>query len=142
QAEGSRIGSRSLHGEIWPAGSTLADALRRPTVMFEDIATWFEPSLPQSTGERVAIELKCAGYVARERLAVEKAIRTENAILPDSLDYAKITALSREAREKLARQRPHTLGGAGRIPGVTPSDVAILSLYASRPHGSKTPVAT
>ncbi|MDP9110702.1 MAG: tRNA uridine-5-carboxymethylaminomethyl(34) synthesis enzyme MnmG [Candidatus Eremiobacteraeota bacterium] len=142
QAEGSRIGSRSLHGEIWPAGSTLADALRRPTVMFEDIAAWFKPPLPQSTGERIAIELKCAGYVARERLAVEKAIRTESAILPESLDYAKITALSREAREKLARQRPHTLGGAGRIPGVTPSDVAILSLYASRPHGSKTPVAT
>ena len=133
QAERGRVGSRKLEGQSFGPGASLADALRRPNIVFEDIAGWFEPPLPAPIGERVEIELKCAGYVARERVAVEKAARSARAVIPASLDYAKIKALSREAREKLGHQRPKTLGAAGRIPGVTPSDVAILSLYAQRP---------
>lgn len=139
QAARARVGHRRLDGQPFGPGASLADALRRPNVMFEDIAGWFAPPVSREIGDRVAIELKCAGYVAREHAAVEKAARSQSAELPNDLDYAKIKALSREAREKLARQRPRTLGVAGRIPGVTPSDVAILSLFARRspaPHAS------
>ena len=109
--------------------STIADLLRRPAIQFGDVA----PSLPgvePAIGERLAIEVKCEGYVRRQEIAIEKAARTEGAVMPAAIDYARIVALSREAREKLAAQRPATLGAASRIPGVTPADVAILSLYA------------
>jgi len=69
--------------------------------------------------------------IGEEILAIEKAARSEGAALPATLDYAALLALSREAREKLNARRPTTLGAASRIPGVTPADVAILSLYAA-----------
>jgi len=53
-------------------------------------------------------------------------------LIPDDFDYASLHALSKEAREKLAQQRPRTLGAAGRIPGVTPSDVAIVGLFVHK----------
>jgi tRNA uridine 5-carboxymethylaminomethyl modification enzyme len=110
-------------------GSTLADALRRPEIEFADVAEQ-APNVERSIGERVTIEVKIEGYVRREELAIEKAANSEGAVLPAALDYAGLRALSREAREKLAARRPATLGAASRIPGVTPADVAILTLYA------------
>ena len=110
-------------------GSTLADALRRPEIEFADVAEQ-APNVERSVGERVTIEVKIEGYVRREELAIEKAAKSESATLPNALDYAGLRALSREAREKLAKRRPATLGAAARIPGVTPADVAILTLYA------------
>jgi tRNA uridine 5-carboxymethylaminomethyl modification enzyme len=111
------------------SGATLADALRRPEIEFSDIADQ-APDVERAIGERVAIEIKIEGYVRREELAIEKAAKSEGAALPNALDYAGLRALSREAREKLALRRPATLGAAARIPGVTPADIAILSLYA------------
>ncbi|HKU80936.1 MAG TPA: hypothetical protein VJP76_02110, partial [Candidatus Tumulicola sp.] len=119
-------------GQRLAAGATVADALRRPAVTFADVADRFEPPLDPQTGERVAIEIKIAGYVQRQQLAIEKAEKAETTTIPDDFDYAGIAALSREAREKLSNQRPRTLGSAGRIPGVTPSDVAIVGLFVHR----------
>ncbi|MEO6835742.1 MAG: tRNA uridine-5-carboxymethylaminomethyl(34) synthesis enzyme MnmG [Candidatus Tumulicola sp.] len=113
-------------------------ALRRPGVEFGDVAGRFDPPLEPEIGERVAIEIKCAGYVRRQELAIEKAVKTERIAIPDDFDYAGIAALSREAREKLAQQRPRTLGSAGRIPGVTPADVAILGLFVHRARETAT----
>ncbi len=131
-AKTTRIGVRVLGEELFEGGATIADALRRPSVEYADVAR-FMPHTAWDMGERVAIELKYEGYVRRQQLAVEKAAKTENVAIPYGLDYGAITALSHEAREKLTGQRPRTLGAAGRIPGVTPSDVAILSLYVHRP---------
>jgi tRNA uridine 5-carboxymethylaminomethyl modification enzyme len=108
------------------------DALRRPGVEFAAVADRFDPPLGREIGERVAIEIKCAGYVRRQEMAIEKAAKTEGIAIPDDFDYRGIAALSSEAREKLSLQRPRTLGSAGRIPGVTPADVAILSLFVHR----------
>lgn len=106
--------------------------LRRPEVGFDDVAGRFEPRLTAELGERVAIEVKLEGYAARAELAIERNRRSEHQEIPASIDYANITALSKEGREKLDAQRPRTLGSAGRIPGVTPSDVAILSVVLQR----------
>ena len=114
------------------AGATIADALRRPGLSFEEVRDAFDPPLDGDTGERVAIEIKCEGYVRREMTAIENAAKRDDVAIPDAFDYAAIAALSREAREKLTRQRPRTLGSAGRIPGVTPSDVAIVGLFVHR----------
>jgi tRNA uridine 5-carboxymethylaminomethyl modification enzyme len=128
RAERARLPVRAIGGETFESG-TLADALRRPSLNFADVASYFDPAVDAETGERAAIEIKTAGYVRRQELAIEKAAKTERLEIPDGFDYAALAALSREAREKLARQRPRTLGAASRIPGVTPSDVAIVGLY-------------
>jgi tRNA uridine 5-carboxymethylaminomethyl modification enzyme len=122
----------TLSGERFERGSTLADALRRPRLGFADVASQFDPPVAPEIGERVAIELKCEGYVRREELAIERSRKTEDARIPEGFDYLAIAALSREAREKFDRQRPRTLGMAGRIPGITPSDVAIVALFLHR----------
>jgi len=127
--DSTRIGVWQLRRELLPAGQSVSDLLRRPGIEFGDVAP-LVPEMAQSIGDRVAIEVKIEGYVRREEMAIEKAARSEGAALPDSLDYGALLALSREAREKLGARRPPTLGAASRIPGVTPADVAILSLYA------------
>jgi tRNA uridine 5-carboxymethylaminomethyl modification enzyme len=131
-AEKTRLSSDSVGAERFEAGTTLADALRRPHLTYEQIAADFPPSLDAAIGERLAIEIKCEGYVRREELAIEKAARSESVEIPERLDYASIPALSREAREKFAGRRPRTLGMASRISGITPSDVAILALYVHK----------
>jgi tRNA uridine 5-carboxymethylaminomethyl modification enzyme len=127
----TRIGVRELRGQIFDGGASVADALRRPDLQFADVASAV-PHIPDEIGERAAIEVKFEGYVRREQLAVEKAAKSANIPIPEGFAYESITALSREAREKLSKQQPRTLGAAGRIPGVTPSDVAVLSLYVQR----------
>ena len=105
------------------------ERLRHPGTRFCDVAERFDPPLEPEIGERLAIEVKLEGYAGRATQAVERAMRDESVEIPDSFDYAIISALSREAREKLGARRPRTLGSAGRIPGVTPSDVSILAVH-------------
>ncbi|MGZ3507811.1 MAG: tRNA uridine-5-carboxymethylaminomethyl(34) synthesis enzyme MnmG [Vulcanimicrobiaceae bacterium] len=128
----TRTGVRTIGSEEMPAGSTLADALRRPGVEFGDISAALPTPLEPEIGERVAIEIKIEGYVRRQELAIEKAAKTENVEIPAGFAFGTIKALSREAIEKLSKQQPRTLGAASRIPGVTPSDLAILGLYVHR----------
>ena len=137
RAERTRVGVERIKDEHFEAGATLADALRRPTLEFGDIAAHFNPPLEAGIGERATIELKVAGYVRRQELAIERAAKTERVVIPGTFDYAGIAALSREAREKLSAQRPRTLGAASRIPGVTPADVAIVGLFIERERASR-----
>jgi tRNA uridine 5-carboxymethylaminomethyl modification enzyme len=137
RAERARLRTDRINDQRFDAGATLADALRRPTLEFADVASHFDPPMERALGERVTIELKVAGYVRRQELAIERAAKTERVLIPDGFDYAEISALSREAREKLSAQRPRTLGAASRIPGVTPADVAIVSLYVERERASR-----
>ncbi len=113
-------------------GSTLADALRRPDVTIADLLDLFPPGIEPDTAARAEIELKMDGYVRRQQVAIDRAARDEVVTLPADLDYAAIRALSREAREKLDRARPRTLGAATRIPGITPTDIALVSVHVHR----------
>ncbi|HZV77646.1 MAG TPA: tRNA uridine-5-carboxymethylaminomethyl(34) synthesis enzyme MnmG [Candidatus Babeliales bacterium] len=132
RAERTRLRTSRIGNDVFGSGSTLADAMRRPNLTFGDVCGHFEPKLDEEIGERVAIELKCQGYVRREELAIERAAKSELAIIPEDFDYDAIRALSREAREKFAKRRPRTLGIASRIPGITPSDVAIVALFVGK----------
>jgi tRNA uridine 5-carboxymethylaminomethyl modification enzyme len=132
RAERTRLPASSIGAERFDSGATLADALRRPNLGYADVAAYFDPAPAREIGERTAIEIKSAGYVRRQELAIEKAEKNERVLIPDDFDYAALRALSREAREKLTRQRPRTLGAAARIPGVTPSDVAIVGIYVHK----------
>ena len=78
------------------------------------------------------VTLKYAGYIEREKAAVEKLSRLEGIKLNRDFDYAQLTALSKEARQKLATQRPVTIGQASRISGVSPADVSVLLVHMGR----------
>lgn len=109
----------------------LADLLRRPNVGYEDIAPFDpeRPDLPLSVTEEVEIQVKYAGYLARQEKQVEAFRKEENRLLPDDLDYNSIPGLRLEARDKLSQIRPMSIGQVGRISGVSPADVAVLLIY-------------
>ena len=109
----------------------LADLLRRPQVTYEDIAPFDpdRPSLPKSVTEEVEIQVKYAGYLARQQKQVEVFRKEEETLLPESIDYSSIHGLRLEAREKLEEIRPVSIGQAGRISGVSPSDIAVLLIW-------------
>jgi tRNA uridine 5-carboxymethylaminomethyl modification enzyme len=115
-----------------PQGATLADALRRPDVTVADVLDRFPAEITAEIAARAEIEIKMEGYVRRQQQAIDRAARDEAVALPPDLDYTTIRALSREAREKLDRARPRTLGAASRIPGITPADVALVAVHVHR----------
>src|SRR5262249_12385906 len=112
-------------------GTTLAQLLKRPEIGFAELRE-FAPNLediPLDIALQAEVETKYAGYIDRQLEAVKRAKNFESVGLPEDIDYAAVTGLSREAREKLARIRPRSLGQASRIAGITPAAVSLLSIY-------------
>ena len=109
----------------------LADLLRRPNVTYADIAP-FDPERPDLSAavtEEVEIQIKYAGYLARQEKQVAEFKKEERRRLPDDIDYEAIAGLRLEARQKLQEIRPMSIGQAGRISGVSPADIAVLLIY-------------
>ncbi|GMA57320.1 hypothetical protein GCM10025858_18230 [Alicyclobacillus sacchari] len=104
-------------------GATLAQLLKRPELSYEQVKM-MDPTggveLDPEIQEQVEIEMKYAGYIQKQAQVIERQKRLENRVLPDEIDYQTIRGLAMEAREKLSRIRPRTVGQASRIPGVTP----------------------
>ena len=109
----------------------LADLLRRPQVTYADIAPFDpdRPTLSDSITQEVEIQIKYAGYLARQEKQVEEFRKEESRLLPPDIDYTAIAGLRLEAQEKLAAIRPMSIGQAGRISGVSPADIAVLLIY-------------
>ena len=116
----------------------LADLVRRPELGYDDVAAFDpeRPALPAAVTEQVEIQLKYAGYIARQERQVEEFRKAENRRIPAEIDYAAIPALKVEAREKLTRIRPVSIGQASRISGVSPADVAVLLVWLEQIKGS------
>ena len=115
--------------------SRAAELLRRPEVTYAGLISLpgVGPGEPDpQVAEQVEIQAKYAGYIERQREEIERQRRYEQLTLPLDLDYAEVHGLSREVREKLIRHRPHTLGQAGRIPGMTPAAVSLLLIHLKR----------
>ena len=111
-------------------GGPAAELLRRPEISYPFLAGligWGEGITPM-LAERVETEIKYAGYIARQDRMIRDMARREKTLIPEDFSYERLTGLTLEAREKLARLRPRSLGQAGRIPGVSPSDLAQLSI--------------
>jgi tRNA uridine 5-carboxymethylaminomethyl modification enzyme len=111
-------------------GSTVADALRRPDLTYTDLRSYLPDD--DDAAARIEIELKMAGYVSRQLTAIKRSAKDEATLLPSELDYAAMRALPLEAREKLSRVRPRSLGAAARIPGITPNDISVVSIHLHR----------
>ena len=109
----------------------LADLLRRPQVTYEDIAPFDpeRPELPEAVTQEVEIQVKYAGYLARQEKQVAEFKKEESRLLPSDIDYRSITGLRLEAQEKLDSIRPMSIGQAGRISGVSPADIAVLLIW-------------
>ena len=112
---------------------SLLDLLRRPEVEYLPLmqAAGFEPEAP-AVAEQVEILAKYAGYIDRQADEVEKLRASENTALPEDFDYAAVSGLSNELRQKLEQIRPTTLGQASRIQGMTPAAISLLRIYLKK----------
>jgi len=86
-------------------------------------------ALARAAREQAEIEIKYAGYIEKQRLEIERFEKLESKRLPDGIDYAALDGLRLEARQKLARIQPVSLGQAARISGVSPADISVLMIY-------------
>ncbi len=128
-----QIGSTALH-----EGCKISELILRPQVGLKQLAE----VLPELKGrmkdlqdeivESCEIQLKYAGYIKREKMEAEKLQRLDQIRIPDGFDYAGVQSLSTEARQKLSRIRPRSIGEAQRIPGVSPNDVSVLLVLMGR----------
>lgn len=110
---------------------TLAQLLRRPEISYKDIPNRNE-SLNLEEIQQVEITLKYAGYIDRQQLEVEKFKKLEDKQIPAGFDYSTVPSLRTEARQKLTKIQPATLGQAARISGVSPADISILMVWLKR----------
>lgn len=111
-------------------GGPAAELLRRPELNYDLIAKvigWGE-GVDRRMAARITTEIKYAGYISRQQRAIKEVKRLENVPIPADFDYAPLDGLRLEAREKLAKIQPVNLAQAGRIPGVSPADLSVLSV--------------
>ena len=116
--------------ELGESGGTAAELMRRPAVTYERIAAVIGrgEGVTPAMAQRIETEIRYAGYIAREERIIRDIQRHEQVAIPEDFDYDPIETMTLEAREKLTKIRPRTLAQAGRIPGVSPSDLAQLSI--------------
>lgn len=112
----------------------LEQKLKRPEVQYKDLPSRND-SLSAEVIQQVEIALKYAGYIDRQQSDIEKFKTLEGKQIPDSFDYSTVPSLRSEARQKLSKLRPATLGQASRISGVSPADISILTVWLKRGGG-------
>lgn len=115
-------------------GARLSDLLKRPQLNYE-LLTEFDterPELPYEVFEQVEIDIKYEGYIKRQQAQVDEMHRLEVKKLAEDTDYNSIHGLRLEAREKLSKIKPHNIGQASRISGVSPSDISVLLIYLEK----------
>lgn len=115
-------------------GMKLIELIKRPQISYDDLAPFDteRPDLPPEIFEQVEIELKYEGYIKRQQAQINEMRRLEVKLLPKDIDYNAIDGLRLEAREKLSKIRPHSVGQASRISGVSPSDILVLLIYLAK----------
>ncbi len=115
-------------------GMRLSDLVKRPQLSYKDLAPFDKgrPELSDDVCEKVETEIKYEGYITRQQAQVNEMLRLENKLIPNDIDYDKITGLRLEAAEKLNKIRPTNIGQASRISGVSPADVTVLLIYLSK----------
>lgn len=116
------------------SGVRLSELIKRPQLGYE-LLTEFDkdrPDLPYEIFEQVEIDIKYEGYIKRQQAQVDEMHRLEVRALPQNIDYNAITGLRLEAREKLTKIRPKSVGQASRISGVSPADISVLLIYLEK----------
>ncbi len=114
----------------------LADMLKRPEIQIDVLMPLIDDSELYSDRVREQAEIngKYAGYLSRQQLEIDKSLKHEETLLPESLDYVDVRGLSNEVCQKLQDHRPATIGQAGRISGITPAAISLLLVHLKRHH--------
>ena len=112
-------------------GSTLAELLKRTEITYDSLGAIDKerPELGEQVKEEVEIQVKYDGYIKMQEAQVEKFKKMERKILPEDIDYNTIKGISLEARQKLNKHKPHSIGQASRISGVSPADISVLLVF-------------
>lgn len=119
-------------------GTGADQILKRPEMTYRKMMEILGcPSFDEEAVEEMEITVKYEGYIARQEAAVRKAARMENEKLPLDMDYLSLDGISTEARQKMDKIRPLSLGQAARIPGVSPADISVLMVYVKQRKGKK-----
>ena len=107
------------------------ELLKRTEIKYEDLKLIDDnmPTLEKAEAEEVEIKAKYEGYIKLQMAQVEKVRKLENKLLPENLDYLNLKGISLEARQKLDKFKPHSIGQASRISGISPADVSVLLIY-------------
>lgn len=119
-------------------GTGADQILKRPEMTYRKMMEMLGcPAFDEEAVEEMEITVKYEGYIARQEAAVRKAARMENEKLPPDMDYLSLDGISTEARQKMDKIRPLSLGQAARIPGVSPADISVLVVYVKQRKGKK-----
>ncbi len=121
-----RLGSTPLN-----SGISLAELIKRPECTYDNLAKLDEQrkELPYEVREQVNINIKYEGYIKRQLRQIEQYKKLEKKVIPEDVDYQEIGSLRLEARQKLEKIRPVSIGQASRISGVSPADISVLLIY-------------
>lgn len=114
---------------------SLFDLLKRPEITMNFLKKFIEIPFTSDIEEELEIQIKYEGYIKKTYKEVEKMTKLEEKQIPKDIDYQKVKNLASEARQKLEKVRPISLGQAARISGVNPSDLSILSIYLKKEYG-------
>jgi len=136
-ARRQQLASLKLWAEKTRVGELrVAQWLRRPETSWSELPQELRVLYPDTVWEAAEIDLRYEGYITRQYAAVEKLRSQDERSLPDDLDFGRVRGMRAEARQKLGKVRPATLGQAGRISGITPADVALLALLIQKPKAA------
>ena len=118
-------------------GSKLSELLKRAEITYASLGAIDKErkDLPEQVKEQVEIQIKYEGYIKMQEAQVEKFKKMERKLLPDDIDYNTIQGISLEARQKLNKHKPHSIGQASRISGVSPADISVLLVYLQTRKG-------
>lgn len=124
------------NNETLKSGTNLKELLRRPSITYDDIKYIAEDieNMPNITFDteteyQIEVHIKYEGYINKTNSMIEKHSKLEKKLIPDDFDFMNIKGITGEAKQKLTERKPHTLGQASRIAGVTPADISVLLMY-------------
>ena len=114
--------------------TTLYDFLKRPEITMKQIEKIIEEKIDKKAGEQIEIEIKYKGYIEKTKKEVEKMLKLEDKKIPIDINYTNVRNIATEAKQKLEKIRPLTIGQATRISGVNPADISMLLVYLKKEY--------
>jgi tRNA uridine 5-carboxymethylaminomethyl modification enzyme len=131
----AETGAAEILGQAIAHEYSLMQLLRRPELKYPQLMNLFGidySHIPSDVAEQVEIQAKYSGYIERQAAEVERNRHHEETILPEEIDYTQVRGLSLEMVQKFSDHRPHSLGHASRIPGVTPAAISLLRIFLKK----------
>ena len=128
---------QSCNTSILTNGTKMSELLKRPELTYSKLAEIDEnrPNLTYQEQQEVEIQIKYEGYIKLQEEQVEKFKKLETKLLPENMDYDNIKGICLEARQKLNKYRPRSIGQASRISGISPADISVLLVYLQQLKG-------